>query len=760
MIRPSLGKTATEQGRGLDMQIPTIQSSIDFSRIGALLILLTLAPTTHATVYKCTAKDGSTAYSDQPCDTNARAIQVTPEPLHSTPNPTTQSTAPGNGRLNQAQEQMVSLCARANYDAWYQTQNPKPTPDQTNAKLRESLQTCRAIVPRNSAIPLSQGPAIIAAAQDKSAREIKASLCSTKTFNDWIKAQGHPLPEPSVRIAKMIEISDQCRRPLGLPDVIPPAPIAAPKPNLQGSEGAAAAANLKELIRSGSIERLQKYLSTPGVDINDRPGTDEALLDYAAEQNQAKVARFLLEHGARVDATQNRGPTAGYTALHRAAIADAAEVAQLLLASGAEVNFHGPLGITPLILASSNGSRRTAEVLLDHGADVSTPDGHRETALTQATAHDHGDIVRLLLIHLPAPSSANMNAVAMRGDLEALRLIVRHDELVHDVRTSMKDEALRFTILGGPIPLDDRKQMIELLLADGADIDNHQPGLDVIPVMLAPTPEMAGFLFAHGANKKAKLSGAQLARWYVCNNSGKDPLGTLQVVVAHGIDIGGATSNGDSALPCATYANNSALVAFLQAHNVSAGRSSSNPPNAVVPPAAAAAQGTQLFPKRACVQLDSIDNSHTPIELYSSLNDCMQNNRDADAVSLFILAGMDSSFDSVRVADKTAGQARAILIMALFEGMAADVHARFETATKSLMDHPSRHAILCEQVKKVGPPQYFPAYMVNHGLGVMQSALANQASPTPLEPKFDAAATWRDLITNYLNCGGAAAPQP
>jgi hypothetical protein len=362
MIRPLLKKAATEQGRGLDMQIPTIQSSIDFSRIGALLILLTLAPTAYATVYKCAAKDGSTAYSDQPCDTNAQVIQVTPEPLHSSPNPARQSTAPGNA-------------------------------------------------PGNA--PLT--PAVIAAAQDKSARETQASLCSSRIFNDWIKAQGHPLPEPNVRIAKMIEISNRCRRPLGLSDMIPPAPIAAPKPILQGSEGAAAAANLKELVESGSIERLQKYLSTPGVDINDRPGADEALLDYAAEQNQAKVARFLLEHGARVDATQSHGPTAGYTALHRTAIADAAEVAQLLLASGAEVNFHGPLGITPLILAASNGSRRTAEVLLDHGADVSTSDGHRETALTQATAHNHGDIVRLLLIHLPAPSSANMNAVAMRG---------------------------------------------------------------------------------------------------------------------------------------------------------------------------------------------------------------------------------------------------------------------------------------------------------------------------------------------------------
>lgn len=694
------------------MQIPTIQSSIDFSRIGALLILLTLAPTTYATVYKCTDKDGSTTYSDQPCDANAQAVQVTPEPLHSTPNSTAQATAPGR-----------------------QTQNA----------------------------PLT--PAMIAAAQEKSARETKATLCSTRTFNDWIKSQGHPLPEPNVRIAKMIEISNQCRRPLGLPDMIPPAPIATPKPILGGAEGAAAAENLKQLVQGGSIERLQKYLSTPGVDINDRPGTDEALLDYAAEQNQAKVARFLLEHGARVDATQAHGPTAGYTALHRAAVADAAEVALLLLASGAEVNFHGPLGTTPLILAASNGSRRTAEVLLDHGADVSTPDGHRETALSLATAHDHGDIVRLLLMHLPAPSIANLNTVAMRGDLEALRLIVRHDELMHDVRSSMKDEALRFTILGGPTPLEDRKQMIELLLADGADIDNHPPGLDVIPVMLAPTPEMVEFLFAHGANKKAKLTGAQLARWFVCNNSGKDPLGTLQVVVGRGLDIGGATPNGDSALPCATYSHNEALVAFLQAHNVSAGRSGPNPQAAgrqpVAPqPATAGAQGAQLFPKRLCVQLKSIDNSHTPMELYSSVSDCVQNNRDADAVGLFMLAGMDSSFDSARVADKTAGEARTILIMALFGGMATDVHARFEVAIKALMGDSSRRAMLCEEIEKIGPPQYFPAYMVNHGLGVMQSALANQAPSTPFEPKFDAAATWRELLTSYLECGGAAAARP
>lgn len=578
------------------MQIPPIQSSIDSQlapRVCALLLLLAQVPTTYAAVYKCAAKDGSTTYSDMPCEQNAQAIQVTSEPLHTAPKSTTENLAPGNAQINQAQEQMATLCERANYDAWYRTQNPKPTPEQTNTKLRDALQACRAtLAHQSSAIPATHSAP--SAAQDKSARETKASLCSTRVFNEWIRTQGHPLPDPNIRVAKLMEISNQCRRPLGLPDMTPPAPIAAPKPILQGPAGEAAAAHLTELVKSGSIERLQKYLSSPGVDINDRAGTDEAL---------------------------------------------------------------------------------------------------------------------------------------------------------------------RFTILGGPNQLEDRKQMIELLLGDGADIDNRQPGLDVIPVMLAPTPEMAEFLFAHGANKKAKLSGAQLARWFVCNNSGKDPIGTLQVVVDHGINIGGTTPNGDSALPCATHANNAALAAFLQAHQVGGGRSQENsgptPRSAI-----AAAQEAQLHPKRTCVRLDSTDNSHTPMELYSALNDCMQNNRDTDAVSLFALAGMDSAFDSLRVSDKTAGQARQILLMDLFQRMPADVHARFETATKNLAADAPRHAALCEQVKKAGPPQYFPAYMVNHGLGVMQSALSNQAPPAPLEPNFDAAAAWRELLTNYLNCGGTVAPKP
>ncbi len=398
----------------------------------ALLALSLFSSESSAAIYKCAGPDGNTVYADTPCGSDAKPPQRVTAPQVPTAPPAPPISSP-------------------------------PT-----------------------SIALS--PEMVAAVRDKSAREGSASLCSTRAFNEWIKAQGHPLPDPNVRIAKMIEISNQCRRPLNLPDMETPAPITAPKPILSGPAGEAAVAKLAELVKGGSIGQLQTYLSSPGVDINDRPGTDEALLDYAAEQNQAQIAQYLIAHGARVDAVQTQGRNAGYTPLHRAAIVDAADVTEILLAHGAEVNVHGPLGVTPLILAASNGSRRTAEVLLNHGADISTPTGHRETALSEATAHGHTDIVKLLLIHVPVPTTNSMNTVAARGDLDALRLMLMHDELVHDVSTSSKDQALRFAILGGTNRLEERKQMIELLQADGADIDNVLADPEVIPLMFAKTP--------------------------------------------------------------------------------------------------------------------------------------------------------------------------------------------------------------------------------------------------------------------------------
>lgn len=616
--------------------------------------------------------------------------------------------------------------------------------------------------------PVSPTPASPAPATGTFKPDSAAMRCAITQYQQWVRAQGRPL-DPELKAKKLQEIDQACGSSLHLSNVItaydsPASATQEPKqavvavvtgaPTIPAVTGPTFA----ELV-DGPLDNLAVYLSRPGIEVNGRNAKFETLLDVAADHNKTLAAKFLLDHGADIEASPGQSTRFhGNTALFHAAFLNSVDVAELLIARGANVDSRpkasDPHTPTPLCAAASQGNLQMVVLLLNHGAEADAEFGVHQTPLSEALAHGHMDVVRALMDHGAKLKSQYLAAAAMQGRVEATKLL-----LTLPIDQATKDDALRFAILGGPEHSAERIQIVQDLLDHGANIDNLKGVPDVIPVMFATTPDMVEFLFAHGANREAKLPGAQIAQAFVCNKSSKDPVGMLQVLIARGIDLSGPTPRG-SALTCAMQANNPALLSFLEEHQVGGSRTNDNAASVTPPPAIAAVQETQAGPKRACVRFDQIDNSHTPIDLYVSVADCVANNRDDDAVGLFILAGMDSSFDSLRVADKTAGQARQILIMGLFGGMPADVHARFETAIKGLMDQPQRHALLCKQINKIGPPQYFPAYMVNHGLGVMQSALSNQSPPAPLEPNFDAAATWANLLTNYLNCGTETSPAP
>jgi hypothetical protein len=78
-----------------------------------------------------------------------------------------------------------------------------------------------------------------------------------------------------------------------------------------------------------------------------------------------------------------------------------------------------------------------------------------------------------------------------------------------------------------------------------------------------------------------------------------------------------------------------------------------------------------------CAELDQLDNSRIPPDLYLGLTACIQQDNYRAAVAIFALAGMDSRFDAARVIDKTAGQAGQILIAATFDGLPAEKRDKF-----------------------------------------------------------------------------------
>ena len=170
-----------------------------------------------------------------------------------------------------------------------------------------------------------------------------------------------------------------------------------------------------------------------------------------------------------------------------------------------------------------------------------------------------------------APTQAAMQEAADRADLEAIRLMVKHDQQMHDIRPGVANWTLRIVVLGTD-HLEERKKIVELLLADGAEIDNSGPEANITPLMLATTPTLVEFLLAHGANTHLKLRGAYIAHWYVCNPRLEETLGALQALLNHGIDIGGAVSEFPNVLGCAAQKKNPALTAFMAAHQVGVSR--------------------------------------------------------------------------------------------------------------------------------------------------------------------------------------------
>ena len=85
----------------------------------------------------------------------------------------------------------------------------------------------------------------------------------------------------------------------------------------------------------------------------------------------------------------------GATPLARAAQLGATEVARALVAGGAVVDAVDEDLYMPLMLASANGHRDTAALLLEAGADASYRRGH-DTAFSLARDHKHEDVLALL----------------------------------------------------------------------------------------------------------------------------------------------------------------------------------------------------------------------------------------------------------------------------------------------------------------------------------------------------------------------------
>ena len=132
------------------------------------------------------------------------------------------------------------------------------------------------------------------------------------------------------------------------------------------------------------------------------PVTTDSPLMIACRKGHTNIVRLCLEYGAKNDPH----PEFGQTALHASVSEQKIESARVLLEIAAESdadhiisNLSDPSGQTPLHTAAYIGSTAMIELLLHHGASISSVDAQGQTALHLCASSGVKICLAMLLDH-------------------------------------------------------------------------------------------------------------------------------------------------------------------------------------------------------------------------------------------------------------------------------------------------------------------------------------------------------------------------
>ena len=147
-----------------------------------------------------------------------------------------------------------------------------------------------------------------------------------------------------------------------------------------------------EAIRNGDIADVEEAFLA-GLSANERSIRGVPALIEAVAAGKRNIVALLLERGARVNVSARRD---GLTALEQAVRSNRADLAQMLIDAGADVDKTGKDGQTPLMVAAKLGNAGIVQVLIDAGAYLNDTDATGRTPLTLAEERRHKQTVELL----------------------------------------------------------------------------------------------------------------------------------------------------------------------------------------------------------------------------------------------------------------------------------------------------------------------------------------------------------------------------
>jgi ankyrin repeat protein len=237
-----------------------------------------------------------------------------------------------------------------------------------------------------------------------------------------------------------------------------------------------------EVVRSGNIAKLREIVSTQN-GLHARGSQNQTALHEAAAKCDVAAAKLLVSAGVDRLIRDDGNRTAAMIAtkcpdsaaanqlirlllvpppqtavnetvrwsLQDAAARGKADVVNMLLKLGADVNAVGTNGNRALEIACRNGNARVTKILIDHGADVRLRTNAGTTVLHEAALGDSSEVIEMLL--------------ALKADINAMD-------------TESGSTPLHFAASFG------RVKAVKALVARGADV-NRKNGKGMTPLETA-----------------------------------------------------------------------------------------------------------------------------------------------------------------------------------------------------------------------------------------------------------------------------------
>lgn len=149
-----------------------------------------------------------------------------------------------------------------------------------------------------------------------------------------------------------------------------------------------------------------------------------------------------------------------------------------------------------------------------------------------------------------------------------------------------------------------------------------------------------------------------------------------------------------------------------------------------------------------CVDITSIKNTNTPPDLYKGVAACLAQDNYNWAAKLFAVAGLFAKFDAERITDETARQATTVLVMTTLSPIAKEKREKLVETQNAMFKSPQELSKLCLEVQQIGTPNYYPTYMIYHGI----KAFMGNPHLGAMKENLDLNKVWNDSMKSYLKC--------